>query len=564
MTRIRVVLLVLVGILALSYCSQARAQAKLLGDDTGWAIRVGLQWTNNDGKDWQQITLKAVLDGGWSMVNAFFLNTSNGWALLQKGRQTLCCQFALASTDNHGLSWSVKPMNLPIWWSPNQEVFSGGGTIDFVDTMHGWVDLGMESASGAGFLFSTDDGGGTWQNVKSGPGIAGEVRFITLQEGWVHGGAGENELYGTHDAGKTWEKVNLPPPAGVASTTVTSYYLPKFQDPGHGYLPVFFSPNTPSGTVVLFQTADGGRTWEPTKGVIQYPGCTAPASMPVTVADSTLFVVEQTGRYKTALFKATPDGQVERLPAPFAALAYGITLSFPNSAHGWAHGETGEIKVTTDGGQTWTNPAPVHHGMGHRMLPPKPTQSPQSSLSLSGSTTQTSALAVTTAAAANGGSANWHTAEHLGFDSCEYLTPSEMQTLWQYSPYYDEGIYLPGAIDAGCPLSPPSPLTATQWVSDAVNQGWGIIPIWFGLQPYCTLNTRVKKTWPSTETLQDLQNKGTSEANGKLGAEAEASQLGLSSSVIYFDMENWDTNDATCNQQVAVRVEDGHPTTPLV
>jgi Photosynthesis system II assembly factor YCF48 len=373
MTKVRVVLLVLAGILALSYCSQARAQAKLLGDDTGWAIRVGLQWTNNDGKDWQQITPKAVLDGGWSLVNAFFLNTSNGWVLMQKGWPEVYGRFAVATTDNGGLSWSVKPVNLPSFY---QNALSGGGTIDFVDPMHGWVNLSIESSPNfnSGALFSTDDGGETWHQVKNGPRIAGEVRFITLEEGWVQGGPGDIELYGTQDGGQTWKKVNLPPPPGVASTTVTSYYLPKFRDPSHGYLPVFFSPNTPSGTVVRFQTLDGGKTWEPTKRVIQYPGCTSPASMPVTVADSTLFVVEQTGLYKTALLKATPDGQVETLPAPFAALGYGITLSFSNSAHGWAHGGTGEIKVTTDGGQTWTNPAPVRHGMGHRMQPMKSPQ----------------------------------------------------------------------------------------------------------------------------------------------------------------------------------------------
>lgn len=200
------------------------------------------------------------------MVDAFFLNTSNGWVLMQKGWPEVYGRFAVATTDNHGLSWSVKPVNLPSFY---QNALSGGGTIDFLDPTHGWVNLGVEGMSRSGFLFSTDDGGETWQRVKSGPGIAGEVRFITLQEGWVQGGAGENELYGTQDGGKTWKRVNLPPPPGVVSTTVTSYYLPKFHDPSHGYLPVFFSPNTPSGAVVLFQTADGGKTWEPTKGVIQ-------------------------------------------------------------------------------------------------------------------------------------------------------------------------------------------------------------------------------------------------------------------------------------------------------
>ena len=377
MTKVRVVLLVLAGILALSYCSQARAQAKLLGDDTGWAIRVGLQWTNNDGKDWQQITPPAVLDGGWSMVNAFFLNTSNGWVLMQKGWPEVYGQFAVATTDNGGLSWSVKPVNLPSFY---QNALSGGGTIDFLDPMHGWMNLSIESSPNfnSGVLFSTDDGGETWRHVKSGPRIAGEVRFITLEEGWVHGGPGDIELYGTQDGGKTWEKVNLPPPPGLGPTSTRNYYLPKFQDPSHGYLPVsFFHYETGAETIVLFQTADGGRTWEPTKGVIQCPGCSG--LVPLTVAGSTLLVVEQSAGYRTVLVKATPDGRVERLPGPWAAIGSGITLNFLNSAHGWARGAGGNVWVTTDGGETWTNPAPVHHGLGFRMPLParKAPQPPQ-------------------------------------------------------------------------------------------------------------------------------------------------------------------------------------------
>jgi photosystem II stability/assembly factor-like uncharacterized protein len=373
MTKVRVFLLVLAGILALSYCSQARAQAKLLGDDTGWAIRVGLQWTNNDGKDWQQITPPAVLDGGWSLVDAFFLNTSNGWVLMQKGWPEVYGQFAVATTNNGGLSWSVKPVNLPSFY---QNALSGGGTIDFLDPMNGWVNLGVEGMSRSGFLFSTDDGGESWRRVK-GVGIAGEVRFITMKEGWVHGGDGENELFGTHDGGKTWEEVSLPPPRDLGLTSTRNYYLPRFQDPDHGYLPVGFTyMGTASAAVFLFQTADGGRTWKPTKGVVSLPFA---YEVPLSVADSTLFVVEQTGLYKTALLKATPDGRVERLPGPWAAIGSGITLNFLNSAHGWARGAGGDVLVTTDGGQTWTNPAPVHHGQGFRMPLParKAPQPPQ-------------------------------------------------------------------------------------------------------------------------------------------------------------------------------------------
>ncbi|MEJ2009670.1 MAG: YCF48-related protein [Acidobacteriota bacterium] len=369
MAKVRVVLVVLAAIFALSFSSRAWAQVKLLRDNTGWAFRVGLQWTNNDGEDWQTIAPHAP---GWSMVNAFFLNTSNGWALLQKGRQALCCQFALASTDNHGLSWSVKPMKLPIWWSPNREVFGGGGTIDFVAPMHGWVDLQFEGslAVNGGALFSTDDGGQTWRHVKKDPGVFGTVRFITPKEGWVGGGPGY-ELYGTHDGGKTWEKVNLPPPPGLGPTSTRNYYLPTFQGPGHGYLPVsFFHPATSSETFVLFQTVDGGKTWKPTMGVLQCPGCSG--VVPLTVADSTLMVVEKTSDYRAVLVKATPDGRVEKASGSFGR-GTSVALSFLTPQHGWLY-DSGDVLVTTDGGETWTNPSPVRHGVGHRVLPRKPPQ----------------------------------------------------------------------------------------------------------------------------------------------------------------------------------------------
>ncbi len=553
MAKARVVFALLATMLALSLCSQASGQMKLLSDNTGWALGVGLRWTTNDGRDWKDITPPAK---GWEQIDdVFFLDTSNGWALLMKGRHALCCQFGLAATNNGGISWSVAPLEVPIWWNPENEVFGGGGTIFFLDTMHGWMDLSFESGASfnSGALFSTDDGGTTWQLVKAAPMIAAQVRFVTREDGWMLGGPGLHELYATHDGGATWQKVSLPPPPGIARTRVTNYYLPAFRSPNRGSLPVGFG--LPGTTFVLFQTEDAGRTWKATKGAIPYSGAAGPGTaLPLTVADSTLIVAEQTSNgTRMVLVKVTPDGRVETSSGsfPFGSC---VQLSFTDPLHGWA-GCAGGIMVTTDGGETWTDISPIRHGPGtvSRPMPPrKPTQPPQGLLAPSSGSAEASALAATTAATGGTGSAGGlHTSAHLGFDSTTYLTASQMATWWTSSPYYDIGVYLGGentkySLSSEFPSSS-DPETPAQWVSAVISRGWGITPIWVGPQALCVYQSGLY-TWSSTLTPQQLESLGSTEA---ASAESAAQQLALNNVVIYYDMENWDTADAACNQQVA-------------
>jgi photosystem II stability/assembly factor-like uncharacterized protein len=374
MRKVRVVLAVLAAVLALSLCPRTRAQMKLLADNTGWALTAGhLYWTTNDGRDWKDISPPMA---GWELMDdVFFLDTANGWALLRKGRSGFCCQFGLASTNNGGISWTVAPVEVPIWWNPENEVFGGGGSIDFLDGLHGWMDLSFQSspAFNSGALFSTADGGRTWQRVKSAPMIAGEIRFFSLEDGWMLGGPGLHELYATHDGGGTWEKISLPTPPGLARPTVTNYFLPAFQGAGQGYLPVgFFYPAAASATLALFRTQDGGRTWE-RAGVAPYPGPVSPgAVIPVTVGGSALLTAV-TSHGAMALARITPDGRVETAPAsPFRTLPW--QLSFSDAQHGWAYAGGGVLS-TSDGGETWTDISPIaslrQRGVpGRRTLPP--------------------------------------------------------------------------------------------------------------------------------------------------------------------------------------------------
>jgi len=133
--------------------------------------------------------------GATQIANVFFLNESDGWALLRTSHPPITngvvfgdWGFELAYTDNGDASWTETPVQLP--GLGKWEELGGDGTIDFVDPSHGWIDLSLVSSAAfnSGVLFSTSDGGETWQRVRSAPMIAASIKFVTLKEGWMAGG----------------------------------------------------------------------------------------------------------------------------------------------------------------------------------------------------------------------------------------------------------------------------------------------------------------------------------------------------------------------------------------
>jgi probable HAF family extracellular repeat protein len=95
------------------------------------------------------------------------------------------------------------------------------------------------------------------------------------------------------------------------------------------------------------------------------------------------------------------------------------------------------------------------------------------------------------------------------------------------------------------------------WVSTVTGsahgstQGWGLIPIWVGLQAPCNDagGYSVFGQDPNTPPYQQGYNEAVG-ANGKPGAGNVASGLGLSKTIIYYDMENYNTTNTTCAAEV--------------
>jgi len=124
-----------------------------------------------------------------------------------------------------------------------------------------------------------------------------------------------------------------------------------------------------------------------------------------------------------------------------------------------------------------------------------------------------------------------------GFDTCSAPSLDRMQQWWWHSPYWYIGIYI-GGISRGCS----QPNLSRHWISETTRQGWKFLPTWVGPQAPCT-------SFPhkfSSNTNQAYQ-QGKNEA---IAAAQAARNLGLNSSIIYYDMERYNDNDTSCRQAV--------------
>ena len=140
--------------------------------------------------------------------------------------------------------------------------------------------------------------------------------------------------------------------------------------------------------------------------------------------------------------------------------------------------------------------------------------------------------ATTTTVAAQPGS---YTGE--GFDPCAAPSTSQMSA-WLASPYRAIGVYIAGDSEACA-----QPNLTASWISTETAAGWHIIPISVDDQAPCsTFTNRV------SSTLSTASSQGTATADS---AVANATALGLpTGSVLYDDMEAYDTTNSSCNAAV--------------
>jgi len=502
---------------------------KLLTAQTGWAQSGNhLYWTTDGGAHWTDIAPPKSSEENLSGV--FFLDASTGWAVLSHANDKGELQFRMASTSDAGATWASSPINLP--WERVDQDFAGGAEIFFLDRLHGWINLRIYSSSAfkRGALLATDDGGKTWKAPPGDSGMGGSLCFFSEKDGVLAGGPEDTELWVTHDASKSWQELSLKAPPEAAPAQFPTYDKPICQDAKRGFLPVIFSgADGALSALVLFATNDGGRTWRPDRVLSNLSETSPGEKVPSAVVDSALIAVTWS-RGKATLVAAAPSGNVRQTtllgPAKDAS-----DLSFADPLHGWAMARNG-MYSTGDGGASWIDITPPSgHALSPPLVlpqgkPPRPPAAPESSVP-----------PAPLGARRTNPNADFYTEIHLGFDRGMAPTVSQMQTWWNYSPYYDYQVSLPGAAN-----HPVNPNLIPKWVTQVENQGWGLWPVWVGPQATCMFNPHITTVFITAANPTQAYTQGQAQATAAINALVA---LGLGN-IVYYDMENYNRSNTAC------------------
>jgi probable HAF family extracellular repeat protein len=528
---------------------------KLLTSQIGWAATGSrLFWTTDGGVHWKDITPKTVIPE--NLASVFFLDTSTGWALLSTFDEAKDApRFAFASTKDAGETWEISDFNPPI--NPKQYVLAGGGTLDFVDSEHGWMNLGVVSSAFAhlGILLATKDGGKTWSWAPGGSGSGdGSIRFINPKDGWTVTREGD-ELYVTHDGAKSWQELSLSVPGEMHSTAQPTYEVPIFTDSQHAYLPVSFSgADDPAILLVLFASRDGGKTWK------RYSHLSQTTSAWATTVAGSFWMTASISNADLRLDTLTLDDMAEsRITTKSRAPAAGGVwqVSFTDSSTGWllvsglncASPERGclELISTTDGGLRWDNitPTDAKDSLESATLLPSPSITKQGGyVARKGGSNRVPGSLFQ--------SPGSHPEIRLGFDLKRVIPikpVNDMKTWWNKSPYWDTNVYLPKSPNRGTDKN-----LNRGWIREVEKEGWGLWPTWFGLQAPCACDSN---NGPGCTPFPHIFSYNPTTAKKQGAAEADAAikranALGIGHTIIYHDIENYTPDGKTGKCSTAV------------
>jgi len=125
-----------------------------------------------------------------------------------------------------------------------------------------------------------------------------------------------------------------------------------------------------------------------------------------------------------------------------------------------------------------------------------------------------------------------------GFDACAAPAQDVMSAWLVSSPYKAIGIYM-GGPNRFCA----QPNLTASWVSTQQSAGWHLVPIYLGLQPYCSTSSKKFRF-----TAANAATSGRAAAHD---AVVQAQALGLATgSTIYNDIEAYSSTNAACTTAV--------------
>ncbi len=554
---------------------------KLLAPGVGWVLQQNrLYLTRNNGQDWVDITPYTSTQ---RIKNVFFLNSSSGWVIAldphPAGRSGPALK--IASTSDAGRNWTFTLIDTP--GTTDLQNFASIRSMFFLDSKHGWIILRLQSSSNfsLGVLLSTDDGGLTWKERPSPP-VAGSIRFLTSEEGWLAEGPSADALWSTSDGGTSWERKTVSVPIDCGGCRV-EYSLPTFEDRKNGFLSlIVHAADHPYS--ITYSTHDAGKSWQ-AADLLEYDSPEAQSSVGSHMVrafssnDRTLIVQYDKDSVRTTIPQTLSSGSP-------------VWVEFADSQNGWIVWSTKscldpsspcsqqqELLSTTDGGITLTIITP-RTASGTAGISKNIDSLTPRSTSPAGLVSEQlgSGTSVANGPGIHDRALSQSTGSVLGvmqkgFDMYSCIDPTLMQSVWSNSanPYRNIGVYI-GGCDVHC--VPPTGIDScgsnvpvctisndgTQCtyasgnvkpVSTHLNPSdlntvlvhWGMIPIWVGAQAPSPCG------YPNSYWLigNSPLSEGAAEADQAM---ARDNSLGIPG-IIYYDMEYYVPGYTACSAAVA-------------
>jgi photosystem II stability/assembly factor-like uncharacterized protein len=227
------------------------------GATGGPAEAVSVFRTSDGGKTWRNVAsaLPASTDlpppghlpFGGQKSGIHFLNTSTGWIT---GTAVVNDLILLYASQDGGFTWYQQSLSLPPGVPPAQLSLLSPTFFSATDGILPVIFTDLISGRGiATDIYMTHDGGKTWKSTMPLAAAFGTIDFVDTQHGWATDG---KILYSTSDGGQHWAK--LSPGANFKQITYLS-----FVSSTTGWA-IGKQSNTSS---FLLKTIDGGKTWTP-------------------------------------------------------------------------------------------------------------------------------------------------------------------------------------------------------------------------------------------------------------------------------------------------------------
>jgi photosystem II stability/assembly factor-like uncharacterized protein len=224
----------------------------MIDADNGWAIGGAADSGGQDhvlrtadgGYNWTDVTPpeNTVVDpAAGRIAKGAFWDADTAWATFYSEDLLFPPDVPVVwKTDDGGATWNPgEPLDFSGWTGPYRV-----SDLFFININTGWVlaHKGDDPNADRIALYQTVNGGSTWERVVD-PAVNSEIQecektgivFTGPWVGWLTGDClGERTgvfLYQTYDGGKTWEEAKLPSPATPAGMLTTADFACRIHDP---------------------------------------------------------------------------------------------------------------------------------------------------------------------------------------------------------------------------------------------------------------------------------------------------------------------------------------------